>query len=179
MLRHVATEPKLQSLFQYWDGKRLGKVMPDRNDISPIEIGPELLPNILLYESVQWDTRFRYRLIGTEIAHQFGTDPTGKYLDDVLSGTYLDYIVSLLHDVYRHPAAVYSESAFRWDEGGFQRTRRLLLPLSWHGECPGLVLSAQIFSPFSGQITKPLTLIHGLNRIEEVIHEELPIAATR
>jgi hypothetical protein len=180
MLRHVADEPKLLALFEYWDRKRAEKAMPDRDDIDPVEINPELLPNLLLYEGVQPGSRAKYRMVGTEVVLQFGHDPTGKFLSDILSGTYLAYSVSLLHDVCLHSTAVYSESAFRWDEGSFQRTRRILLPLSWRGESPGLVLSGQIFGPLVGPIRPPLTLIHGSpskahgspSKVEESIREE-------
>jgi hypothetical protein len=129
---------------------------------------------------VQPGSRAKYRLVGTEVALQFGRDPTGKFLSDTLSGTYLDYIVSLLHDVCLHSTAVYSESAFRWGEGGFQRTRRILLPLSWRGESPGLVLSGQIFGPLVGPVSPPLTRIHGRSgKVEEAIREsDQPIGAT-
>jgi hypothetical protein len=116
MLRHIADEPKLLALFEYWNRKRAGEAMPARGDIDPVEIDPDLLPYLLLYEGVQPGSRARYRLVGTEVALQFGRDPTGKFLSDTLSGTYLDYIVSLLHDVCLHSTAVYSESAFRWGE---------------------------------------------------------------
>ena len=172
MLRHIADEPKLLSLFEYWNRKRAGEAMPDRGNIDPVEIGPELLPNVLLYEDVQPGARTKYRMVGTEIARQFDRDPTGKFLDEILSGSYLDYIVSLIHDVYLHSAVVYSESAFRWNEGGFQRTRRILLPLSWRGESPGLVLSGQIFGPMLGPVSPPLTLINRLAKVEESIREE-------
>jgi hypothetical protein len=179
MLRHVAAEPNLQALFEYWDRKRAGEAMPNRNIIDPIEIGPKLLPGIVLYEGIQPGERVRYRLAGTEIANQFGRDPTGKYLDDILSGSYHEYVVSLIHNVCLHSAVVYSESAFRWNDGGFQRTRRLMLPLSWRGNCPGLVLSAQTFGPLIDPSAPPLTLIHRPGTIEELVHEESPIGMVR
>jgi hypothetical protein len=179
MLRHIADEPKLLALFEYWDRKRAGEAMPDRGAIDPVEIDPELLPHLLLYEGVQPGSRAKYRMVGTEIALQFGRDPTGKFLDEVLSGSYLDYIVSLLHDVCLHSTAVYSESGFRWNEGGFQRTRCILLPLSWRGDSPGLVLSGQIFGPLVGPIRPPLTRIHGSGKVQESIREsDQPIGAT-
>ena len=171
MLRHIAHEPKLLALFEYWNRKRAGEAMPNRGDVDPVEIDPELLPHLLLYEGVQPGSRSKYRMVGTEVALQFGRDPTGKFLDEVLSGSYLDYIVSLIHDVCLHSTAVYSESAFRWNEGGFQQTRRILLPLSWRGESPGLVLSGQIFGPLLDRVSPPLTRIHGLGRLEESIRE--------
>ena len=147
--------------------------MPDRGAIDPVEISPKLLPNLLLYEGVQPGARTRFRMVGTEIARQFARDPTGKFLDEILSGDYLDYIVSLIHDVCLHSTAVYSESAFRWNEGGFQRTRRILLPLSWRGESPGLVLSGQLFGPLLAPIRSPITRIHRRSaKVEEAIREE-------
>lgn len=172
MLRHIADEPKLLALFEYWNRKRAGEAIPDRADVDPVEINPKLLPNLLLYEGVQPGARTKYRMVGTEIASQFGRDPTGKFLDHILSGSYLDYIVSLIHDVCLHSTAVYSESAFRWNEGGFQRTRRILLPLAWRGKSPGLVLCGKIFGPLLSPISPPLTLIHGRSgKVEEAIRE--------
>ena len=40
----------LSALFRYWEKKRGGRAMPARRDIDPIEMGPKLLPHLMLCE---------------------------------------------------------------------------------------------------------------------------------
>ncbi|NJN36642.1 MAG: hypothetical protein HC794_05755 [Nitrospiraceae bacterium] len=38
-------------------------------------------------------------------------------MDEVMSGSYKDYVHALYRDLYRHRAPVFSDSVFRWDAG--------------------------------------------------------------
>src|SRR5690349_9111742 len=84
--QRIAGQPLIAALLDYWEVKRDGRPMPDRRDIDPAELPPKLLPHLLLGETLDGGTRWRYRLVGTEIVRRLGFDPTGKYIDDVLGG---------------------------------------------------------------------------------------------
>ena len=75
--------PLLIALQAYWDGKRIGKAMPSRRDLDPIEIPPVLLPHLKLLDVEPEGRRFRYRLVGTGVAADYGRDTTGRYIDEL------------------------------------------------------------------------------------------------
>jgi hypothetical protein len=126
----LAADPILGALYRYWNRRRGHRRMPDRRDIDPLELGPALLPHLGLMDIVEGGARVRYRLLGTAIVDRFGSDPTGKFMDEVMTGSYSDYIHGLYRELVRARAPVFSESVFRWDAEGFLRTRRLYLPLT-------------------------------------------------
>lgn len=149
----LAGDPILGALYRYWNRCRGERRVPDRGDIDPIALGPKLLPHVGLMDIVDGGGRVRYRLLGTAIVERFGSDPTGKFMDEVMSGTYSDYIHGLYREVVRARAPVYSESVFRWDVAGFVRTRRLYLPLTHGGDAVAMALIGQVFL---GPALKPL-----------------------
>lgn len=75
-------KPALQQLYAYWDDKRAGRPYPKREDIDPLELKFILGCLLLLDVERKPVLRFRYRLFGSEIAHQQGLDMTGKYADE-------------------------------------------------------------------------------------------------
>ena len=127
MLRDFTSDPILLSLFRYWDHQRGQRAMPERRDIDPVEIGGAVLPHIVLVEFV--GGRVRYRLAGTELVRRFGRDFTGRYMDELIGGSYLDFINDLFSSMREHRVPVFSESPYRWDVAGYRHTRRIFLPL--------------------------------------------------
>ncbi len=73
-------DPRLVSLYDYWNAKRGARRMPTRADIDPLEMR-SWLGNLLLIEVV--DNRFTYRLYGTKFVDSFGVDMTGRSVDDL------------------------------------------------------------------------------------------------
>jgi hypothetical protein len=156
MLESLTDDPILLSLHRYWREKRGARRLPVRGDIDPSEIERKVLPHIVLAEYVDAPpaaTRIRYRLVGTAMVSYFGSDFTGRFADEVMSGSYLAYIHSLFDDVRRERAAVYSESRFRWDAGGFRWTRRVFMPLG--EDVPTQVLVGQTFGGAGDPRTEP------------------------
>lgn len=78
--------PELRELAALWEEKRAGRIAPDRADFSPFVLRP-YLPRILIYEVARSETgrRFRIRLYGTLISQYSGRDPTGKFVDEIMS----------------------------------------------------------------------------------------------
>jgi hypothetical protein len=70
------------SLAAYWEKKRDGRTMPDRQSIAPSEI-LRLLPNIFICEVVSGGREFRFRIFGTALVSLFGTEMTGKTLAEL------------------------------------------------------------------------------------------------
>jgi hypothetical protein len=163
----LAADPTLGALYRYWNRRRGERRMPDRRDIDPLELGPALLPHIGLMDIVNGGARVRYRLLGTAIVDRFGSDPTGKFMDEVMSGTYSEYIHSLYRELVRARAPVFSESVFRWDAGGYLRTRRLYLPLTHGGDDVAIALIGQAFLGPAMQPLEPHTVIVERDPIEQ------------
>jgi len=113
----LADDPILGALYRYWSRCRGRRRVPDRRDIDPLQLGAKLLPHVGLMDIVDGGARVRYRLLGTAIVERFGADPTGKLMDEVMSGSYSAFIHGLYGDVVRARAPVFSESVFRWDVG--------------------------------------------------------------
>jgi hypothetical protein len=78
--------PELAELAVLWQEKRAGRPTPDRADFSPFLLRP-YLPRVLIYEIVRSGTvrRFRIRLYGTLISQYSGRDPTGRFVDEIMS----------------------------------------------------------------------------------------------
>lgn len=85
--------PELRNLAALWDETRAGRIAPDRADFSPFVLRP-YLPRVLIYEIVddRGTRRFRIRLYGTLVSQYSGRDPTGKFVDEIMSEeAYIDF----------------------------------------------------------------------------------------
>ncbi len=75
--------PKLRELYEYWDSKRAGRVMPSRADIDPIEMR-FVVGNVIMVDVIEGKPLgFRIRLHGTNLSERVGFDLTGKMLDEM------------------------------------------------------------------------------------------------
>lgn len=163
----LASDPILGALYRYWNLRRGTRRMPDRRDIDPIDLGPSLLPHLGLMDIVDGGARVRYRLLGTNIVERWGRDPTGRFMDEVMSGTYGAYIHSLYRTLVQACAPVFSESLFRWDAEGYLRARRLYLPLTHGGTDVAIALIGQVFLGPALHPVKPYTEIVDEPAIEQ------------
>jgi hypothetical protein len=62
--------------------------LPGRKHIDPLELA-DLLPWVMLIDvmlQARGEARYRIRLVGTEVVAIQGSDGTGKYVDEVLTG---------------------------------------------------------------------------------------------
>ena len=138
-------DPRLQQLYDCWRSLFHGKRLPSLADVDPTAIAASVLPFVVLADVVDGGRRIRYRLVGTNMVAEWGEDFTGRYLDEIMAGTYREFLESLFADVIAKRCAVLSESAFRWDVGGTTRTRRLFMPLAGDGRTVDAVLIGQVF----------------------------------
>jgi hypothetical protein len=75
------TSPRIEALYRYWQSKCVGGSLPARAAIDPIEI-PRLLPYLVISEVEASPLRVRYRLVGTRVVEDHGSDFTNRYLED-------------------------------------------------------------------------------------------------
>lgn len=72
--------PLVRRFFDYWEGKKNGRVLPRRGDLDPVEF-PWALGYVSIVEP-RPGGRFFYALDGTATAQFFGADMTGRHLDE-------------------------------------------------------------------------------------------------
>jgi len=157
--------PVLGPLLRYWNGKRAGRLMPERKDIDPLEMGPKLLPDLLLCDLFERGNKVRFRVVGTNVVRRWGFEPTAKYLDEDL-GPYFKLLGELHHACFAERAPIHSVSAFRWGINRELEAQHLLLPLSKGGIDPAIALVAVAFR--SDEVFPPqVKSLNGVARFEE------------
>ena len=130
---------KLQALEDYWRSKLHGDVLPARRDIDPWEMRA-FLPQVFLVTVTRNPLRFWFRLVGTGAAEEYGSDVTGRYLDEID----LDQVREAIIDDYKTAALearpVYARCRYVKNDGKRVHYERLLLPLSSDGEIVDMLL---------------------------------------
>ena len=115
-------------LYRYWEAKRgSGQKAPTRRDIDPLDI-VKLLPNLALVEPEQ--DSYRWRLMGTAIATDFGRDLTGRMFGEYVAPT--GFVTNMTDGFDRALALttpIFDESLFETDFGSVHAVSRLILPL--------------------------------------------------
>jgi len=137
--------PALGALLRYWQKKRGKGALPSRRDIDPLEMGPELLPHLVLADLFDRGTRVRFRLVGTNVVKRMGFDPTGRYLGGEMATGWFDYLALLCRLVYCERAPIEAESEFAWESGRRLGIQHLLLPLTQDGPDPAIALAGFVF----------------------------------
>lgn len=146
----VLGDTTLIAMYAYWTGIKGGNDIPLRRDLDPTEIAPKLLPYSLLADVDTGLGTVRHRVIGTNLTDFFGSDYTGKELSNVLSGTYLEFILGLYMLACESRAPVFSHSKFRWDQGRLLKASRLMMPLSRDGAKADMCYTCQIVEAGEG-----------------------------
>ncbi|WP_193369623.1 PAS domain-containing protein [Pelagibius marinus] len=157
----ILDEPLLAELYSYWTERSRGRKVPTRADIDPVDI-PQLLPHLTLTEMVPAQTargfRIRYRLAGTEIESHFGCPLTNRYLDDLVTGPFVDFAMELHERVRTEKEPIYTEVLFGSDEAEALYAKRLMLPLSEDGQTVNLMLAGVLF--FNRNPSARKTILH-------------------
>lgn len=139
-------DPRQTTLYQAWCRQAAQCAgVPPRSAFDPVEF-PGVLPTLAIYEFIAGG-KVRIRLVGTEIVRAWGSDNTGRCLDEIMQGDYHDFIRGQIDRCARERVPIYSRSRFRWDRGRALDTRRLLLPYAREDrpEEVGFVLLSQVF----------------------------------
>jgi hypothetical protein len=127
-------------LYRYWLAKRAGRNMPARRDLDPADI-PALLPYMILVDKI--DDQFRYRLVGTAVAQEFGHDATGSFV-----GSYLTAPESAAAALVTYERAfitaypVFATGEFKTMSGAIDNMSMLTLPLSDDGTNVNMAVSS-------------------------------------
>lgn len=136
---------RLAWFYRAWQAARSDDGPPSRSFVDPLALAP-LLGSIVLFDVIGDPRRFRYRLMGTDIADRIGSDLTGKWLDEHPAPAHREAIEALLTKV------VETRQGWQgWSErviGGLSwPTRALALPLAGPGGMVDCAIAAQLFEP--------------------------------
>jgi hypothetical protein len=125
------SDDRIRDAYAYWRRIAGARALPRRRDLDPLDI-PKLLPHVMLVE-VHGPGRYRYRLIGTAIAQEQGTNATGKFVHEAIANAdYRALTVGLYDTCVAERRALYSESLFMAPAGGAieRHTKVAFMPLS-------------------------------------------------
>jgi hypothetical protein len=137
---------KIAAIFGYWRSLRPGqRAFPGRQHFDPAAI-PKLLPCIRLYDVFRDPWRFRYRLVGTELAHHLGRDLTGTWCgedipDFAQTKSYRDlvFVASGQGLSYHRGYPAYTK-----EHKNHLTAERILLPLAKNGRDVDMVLGLSV-----------------------------------
>jgi len=143
------TQPMLLAVLDYWKKKRVGKWLPSRADIDPVELR-KLLPYIYLIDvlpaaSPDEKMRFRMRLVGTNVRDFAGQDFTNRIIDESIYGPYtqdaIDRLISIVN--VRKPHHLHGVAIYQ-GQRSWQRFEALQLPMSNDGKKVDMIMGANI-----------------------------------
>lgn len=128
-------DPGAQDLLSYWESNRSPGGLPDRSAFDPLVLR-RFLGNLLIADvetAPSGDRRFRYRLIGTDLAEISGRDVTGRYFDDIYDPVALAEMQHCFGWVLenRQPARVFG--TLRHANRAFLGFEGIFLPISTDG----------------------------------------------
>lgn len=138
----------LRDCFDFWRGCRDGERAPLKTRIDPVQMPVKILPNLFIYETIEG--RYRCRLAGTEIVTVFHDDPTGRYLDELVSPAAVAGRTRLYDGVVRSGLPVVYGGSLAPASGSpsWVSFRRLLLPVSTTGTSIDIVFGMVVFPQF-------------------------------
>ncbi len=121
--------PLLREAFKLWNSKRGNRRMAKRADFDPLEM-PRLLSSIILIDVENDGARLRIRLVGTKIVDMYGSDYTGKYLDEIDFGDVRNKVLNEYHLPIFEKRPVFSDHDFRKLNDYHHTIERAIFPLS-------------------------------------------------
>lgn len=129
-------ESELAEVLAYWRSLIRGQAsdMPFWDDVK-LSALPKLEPRLFLLGAQDKPERFRFEIVGEEIARQHGKDVTGKFADEIDAGAPFDFIRA------QASATVESRAPGYYRHGAYAR---LLLPM-WGDGRIGMLLGATVW----------------------------------
>lgn len=138
-------------MLSLWESKRVGREMPSRGDFTPEGLKAQL-GNIVLIDVEYSPTRFRYRLIGTEIVNVLSRDSTGKYLDELYDPEFYEMAVNSYQYILEHHRPIRGYGNMTHANKQHVKFEAVDLPLSSDGKTVDMIMKCSHFQELSSQI---------------------------
>lgn len=139
--------PRFQDLATYLAAKAPPGRLPGRHHIDPIEI-PRLLPYLNLVDVVREADRrrYRFRLVGTDVAAKNGSDVTGKWVEDAFPPEPAAAITSAYDEVVATRTPHHWASVMGIPGREHVRFERIMFPLASDGETVDMLIGVYAFN---------------------------------
>lgn len=135
----------LAQMYAYWQQKCGDRLMPSRADIDPVGMRA-FLPNTMLVDVLttpMGEKKFRVRLVGTHIVNGYGSEFTGKYIEEINLGDQLDIIINSCMEIVNAKAPHFLAGKLHLeDTNELISFERLGVPLSSDGDNVNIILMA-------------------------------------
>jgi hypothetical protein len=139
---NAVTSPRVRWVHDYWTARAtLG--VPARSSIDPLEM-PDVLSCLMLIDVV--DDRFRYRLVGTEVAANAKHDFTGMYLDS-LNFSNRDFYLHCYRDILESRQPIFGLDHWAYADGRNGIAEFGMMPLTHDGVTVSQILTIEDNSP--------------------------------
>ncbi|MEO6340182.1 MAG: hypothetical protein ABIO39_09110 [Caulobacteraceae bacterium] len=133
--------PALAQVLAYWEGlKRGGNEIPFWDDVNLTAL-PDLATQIALVDVFEGPERFRFGLIGSELADGQPLPVAGKFLDEVSLTRPLEYLRAQSSATVEGRLPTYFECQDAPGLTGAAAKRRLVLPLWGEGQIRMLLVA--------------------------------------
>jgi hypothetical protein len=151
------TDGWLLQLYAYWLGLDCMPAMPSPRGIDAQDM-IQHWPGLVLVEVVP-PARLRYCLVGPKVTARIGLNPTGRFIDEVVTGARLAVLNALYGLVHVARAPVYSQTSIGQPGTDLDFVvHRLMLPLSHDGKQVSMVIAGQAFRAAAGIDTDAFAL---------------------
>jgi hypothetical protein len=130
---------RVRRLFDYWRSKAGAGRIPRRTSIDPTEL-IDVLSCLMILEVV--GDRFRYRLVGTEVAANAGSDFTGSFLD-AQDFANRDFYLACYRDVRTQAVPVFGLDHWAYSDGRTGVAEFAMLPLALEGDTVAQILTIE------------------------------------
>ena len=124
--------PQLRRLYDWWLGHHVDGKPPSRRQVDPFDL-KFLLGNLMIIDVAHDPLRFRFRLIGTNLASRMERDWTGRPLDTYPGAEFREHLRKSYEDAVRGGRPVANSRRLLVD-GRYYRYDGLILPLSSDGQ---------------------------------------------
>lgn len=118
-----------QAIMRYWCAKRRAAGHAYRRAVDPLELPVALLPLLQIHERLA-DGRYICRLAGTMLAQVYGEDPTGRTMDQMVSGGALASRVAMFDRALATGRPVHYRAQLSVPGREHRQVERLILPLA-------------------------------------------------
>lgn len=138
MRRHASAS--MISMFDYWDGKRRGRLMPARADIDPVEMKP-WLAGIQLVDVFDNPRRFVYRLAGEIEVRIRGFNHAGYSVEEAFFGVSREEVMRNYNLVVDERTMLFDWAKYKTRLDYLIAQETIFLPLSTDGQTVNMVLT--------------------------------------
>jgi len=129
----------LREALALWQDKSANRAFPARADFSIEDLFP-FMGHIALIDVERDPWRYRFRLVGTEIAQILGRDSTGSYLDDIYGAAAFENATRSIVHILEHRQPVRGFGDLSHAEKGYINIEVLDAPLSADGQNIDMIL---------------------------------------